>query len=259
MPKGGRLRRIDAAGKDRAIIVGDLHGDLESLRRIEEIFDPDRDLLIFLGDYADRGDRGIEVIEGIDALLDRCGDSVTALKGNHEDYRDGLPYFSPCDLMEEAEWKRGGWREYYDSFLRDFIQRLHLAALLGNALFVHGGISSKIGSANDLDRPTQPVEEDVLWSDPCDGEGEFPNPRGAGVLFGEDVSERVCGALGIGYIVRSHEPMKALDGPFVEHGGRVVTISSTGVYGGEPFALALPAGDLPESGDGLIKYKIPLT
>ncbi|MEM2491884.1 MAG: hypothetical protein QXG96_06845, partial [Candidatus Bathyarchaeia archaeon] len=68
-----------------------------------------------------------------------------------------------------------------------------------------------------------------------------------------------CGALGIGYIVRSHEPMKALDGPFVEHGGRVVTISSTGVYGGEPFALALPAGDMPESGEGLIKYKIPLT
>ncbi len=259
MQKGGRLRRIDPTGRDRVLVVGDLHGDLDSLRRIEGIFDPDRDLLIFLGDYADRGDRGIEVIEGVGELLDAHRDSVTALKGNHEDYRDGLPCFSPCDLMGEAEWKRGGWREYYDSFLRGFLQRLQLAALLGGALFVHGGVSSRIGSLEDLDRPTPTVEEDVLWSDPCEGEGEFPNPRGAGVLFGEDVSERVCRALGIGYIVRSHEPMKALDGPFIEHRGRVVTISSTNVYGGAPFALALPIGDMPASGEGLAKYKIALT
>jgi len=256
-PMGG-LRRIDPAGRERALVVGDLHGDLESFQRIEEAFDPDRDLIVFLGDYADRGDRGVEVIEGVHGLLERHGDSVIALKGNHEDYRDGLPRFSPCDLIEEADWKRGGWERYYGSFLRGFLDKLHLAALLRNVLFVHGGISSKIGSLGDLDRPTPGIEEDLMWSDPYDGLGEAPNPRGAGVLFGEDVSERVCGALGISYIVRSHEPMKALEGPFIEHRGRVATISSTRVYGGVPFILALPIDGLPGSGEGLARYKIAL-
>jgi predicted phosphodiesterase len=254
----GRLKRIDPAGRERVLVVGDLHGDLESFQRVERIFEPGRDLIIFLGDYADRGDRGVEVIEGVDGLLRRYGDSVTALKGNHEDYRDGLPYFSPCDLIDEADWKRGGWRLYYDSFLRGFLDRLHLAAILQNVLFVHGGISSKVGSLGDLDRPPPLVEEDLMWSDPYDGLGEVPNPRGAGVLFGEDVSERVCKALGISYIVRSHEPMKAISDPFIEHRGRIATISSTGVYGGAPFILALPVGGLPEGGEGLAEYRIAL-
>ena len=56
----GRLVQLDPTG--RALIIGDLHGDLESLidifnesaflKRLEQDED---DVLIFLGDYGDRG------------------------------------------------------------------------------------------------------------------------------------------------------------------------------------------------------------
>ena len=49
----------------------------------------------FIGDYADRGDEGVEVIERIFHLLRMYPDRVIALKGNHEVYTDqGQPRFS---------------------------------------------------------------------------------------------------------------------------------------------------------------------
>jgi predicted phosphodiesterase len=258
LPGKSRLRRIDLGGRERVLIVGDLHGDLESYRKVEDFFDPSRDLLMFLGDYADRGSFGVEVIEGVDRLAKRHSSSVVALKGNHEDYRDGAPSFYPCDLIGEAELKRGGWRTYYDSFLRTFLENLHLAAKIGSILLVHGGVSSKLNSLNDLDHPTREVEEAVLWSDPCDTPGEAPNPRGSGVLFGEDVTEMVCRLLGIGYIIRSHEPLKAFKRPLVEHKGRIITVSSTNVYGGLPFILVLPTVNIPANGFDAAKYAVSL-
>jgi hypothetical protein len=43
---------------------------------------------VFLGDYADRGISGTEVLEGVSRLLDRNRENVVLLKGNHEDYTE---------------------------------------------------------------------------------------------------------------------------------------------------------------------------
>jgi len=252
----GKLKIMDCRGASRIIVVGDIHGDYEAFRGVVKLFNPDRDVIVFLGDYADRGDMGVEVIEGVNDLMENYGDRVVALKGNHEDYRDGEPYFQPCTLIYEADVKRGGWSNYYNSFLKRFIGRLPIAALYDGILFVHGGISSKIRSLKDLEDPAPEVEEDVLWSDPWGGFGEHPNFRGAGILFGVDVSESVCRALNVNYIVRSHEPRKALDGPYVEHDGRVVTVSTTRIYGGRPFILSIPTENTPKNGYELMNYVV---
>lgn len=228
-----RLRKI--------AVVGDLHGDFDSLSSLLQSVDPNRDGIIFLGDYADRGPQGVEVIERIHSLMNEHPLNVTALKGNHEDYTDtGGPTFAPCDLIHEARAKRGSWQTYFQEKLKPFTSRLYLAALIpGELLFVHGGISSRITGPNDLRHPTREVETNVLWSDPFDGTGEHPNSRGVGVEFGKDITDNVCSLIGVKRIVRSHEPMKARDGPYYEHNGKVITTSSTNVYGGRPFALTI--------------------
>lgn len=251
----GRLKIIDSENFESIIVVGDIHGDYESFRRIRELFNPDRDIIVFLGDYADRGDMGIEVIEGINELIETYNDRVIALKGNHEDYRNGEPYFQPCTLIYEAEYKRGGWINYYNTFLKSFLNKLYLAAKFQRILFVHGGISSKIKSIKDIENPTPEIEEDILWSDPHPGIGEYPNYRGAGVEFGEDITNEICKILEVDYIIRSHEPRKALNEPYIEHNGRIITISSTRIYGGKPFILQLPAIKPPKDGYEIIKYK----
>ena len=58
----------DTLSKTRNVIVaGDIHGDYASFQRILKQFNSRQDLIVFLGDYADRGPKGIEVIEGIRA------------------------------------------------------------------------------------------------------------------------------------------------------------------------------------------------
>ena len=244
-----RLRELslDVLTEDsRVIVVGDIHGDYESFRGICDLFSPVKDCLIFLGDYADRGLSGVEVIEGVMDLCEKYPIRVIALKGNHEAYtEDGRPTFMPCDLIREVDEKRGGWGNYFRDVLKPFFDTLPLAALvLNKILFVHGGISRRVTDINALRFPSQYVENDVLWSDPFEGEGEQANMRGVGVAFGTDVSGEVCRCLGVERLVRSHQPNKVSDKPCVEHAGRVVTISSTVVYGGKPFVLVLPIKDL---------------
>lgn len=219
--------------------MGDLHGDYEAVKALLRITDPARDILLFLGDYADRGGQGVEVIEAVHSLMTRYPHNVIALKGNHEAYTAlGYPTFSPCDLIEEVTRKRGDWHTYFLRTFQPFLKRLYLAAIIKDELlFVHGGVSRKLLRLADLHHPPVELEKDILWSDPFDGPGEHPNPRGIGVEFGRDVSQHVCHVLGVKKIVRAHEPTKALNGPAYSHEGRIITVNSTNVYKTPPFIL----------------------
>lgn len=67
--------------------IGDIHGCLSHLRRMMEIlepeFVPERDTIIFLGDYVDRGPDPKGVIEYVLELRKELP-RVICLKGNHE-------------------------------------------------------------------------------------------------------------------------------------------------------------------------------
>ena len=71
---------------ERNFIIGDIHGCLEVLKRLMDVLDwhPDRDGLIFLGDYIDRGEDPKGVVDLI-LEISREGRSVQCLMGNHED------------------------------------------------------------------------------------------------------------------------------------------------------------------------------
>jgi len=222
-------------------VVGDIHGDDFVPYSVLRAIDPAKDGIIFLGDYADRGQKGLDVIAIIDSLIKKYPNNIVALKGNHEDYSvNGEPKFHPCDLISEVESKGRSWHRYFQEELKPFIDGLYLAAIIPDeVLFVHGGISSKIKGLDDLKYPTRSIEIDILWSDPFDDRGELPSIRGAGTIFGRDITERVCDSFKIKRIIRSHEPIKAISGPNYEHDRRIITVSSTNAYGGRPFILIL--------------------
>jgi serine/threonine-protein phosphatase PP1 catalytic subunit len=231
-------------GENRIVYaVGDLHGDHGSFRKALALKEREEgSLLLFLGDYADRGPEGVEIITELYRLLDERED-IVALKGNHEDYRDGRPVFSPCDLPSEAEAKYGSWERFYEEVMKGFLGRLHIAAVIGSVLFVHAGISSAIETVDDLAKEEN--EKDILWSDPSAARGEHFNIRGAGITFGEDVTVKVLDSLGLRMLVRSHEPRKAAYGPHLEHGGMVITTNACTSYGEpwEPFVLKVDTMD----------------
>ncbi|MGD2127112.1 MAG: metallophosphoesterase family protein [Desulfobacteraceae bacterium] len=82
---------------ERIFIIGDIHGCLEMLKRLMDKidWDPDKDRLIFLGDYIDRGKDSRGVIDFI-LEISKIAHSVECLLGNHEsillDFLEGRDY-----------------------------------------------------------------------------------------------------------------------------------------------------------------------
>jgi hypothetical protein len=69
----------------RCFIVGDIHGCLDMLKELMAKIDwrPNRDRLIFLGDYIDRGEDSKGVIDFLIDLMN-MSPHVEGLMGNHE-------------------------------------------------------------------------------------------------------------------------------------------------------------------------------
>lgn len=73
-------------GYSRVLAIGDVHGMYEKLIKLMDKirFNPDEDLLIFLGDYIDRGPDPGRCLQYIFALQQQYPDVVFCLMGNHE-------------------------------------------------------------------------------------------------------------------------------------------------------------------------------
>ena len=70
----------------KIFVVGDIHGCFDKLCALMDKIpiDFNRDLLIFIGDYIDRGSSSIEVVDYLVNLKQRLPETIF-LKGNHED------------------------------------------------------------------------------------------------------------------------------------------------------------------------------
>jgi protein phosphatase len=236
----GRLlvigRLIEASPVGEAIVVGDLHGDLESLTSIldssnflKKVEDGKDVLLIFLGDYGDRGIRSPEVYYVVLKLKELFPDNVILMRGNHEGPPDLLA--SPHDLPAHLNRKFGtrGSEAYLK--LRELFNHLYTGVLVkGEVIFLHGGVPSQAKNVDDIayaheKHPRERHLEEILWSDPWEGiSGTIASPRGAGKLFGEDVTSNLLRMLGVIALVRGHESSE--EGYKTNHDNKVLTLFS---------------------------------
>ena len=252
-----RLVTLEPSGE--ALVVGDLHGDLESLtvilkqsRFLEKMANAHDAVLIFLGDYGDRGSKSVEVYYTVLRLKLAFPEQVVMLRGNHEAPKDLLG--SPHDLPAQFRSRFGAdWQVAYQK-TRTLWSYLYNAVYVSDRyLMVHGGVSPEIKSLQDIakaqENQNEAVLEDLLWSDPDeDVQGVALSPRGAGKLFGKSVTEEVLGRLGAKVLVRGHEPVGV--GFKLNHDGKVLTLFSRkgspyfnryGVY------LQVPLSEKPEN------------
>ena len=227
---------IEAPPVGEAIIVGDLHGDLESLMHILEDSNVlgkvsgDRDvLLIFLGDYGDRGSHSPEVYYAVLKLKELFPEHVILMRGNHEGPHDLLA--SPHDLPIHMNRKFGEWGSEAYLKLRELWNHLYTAVLMKERyIFLHGGAPSQANNVTDIayaheKHPREHHLEEILWSDPWEGiKGTIASPRGAGRLFGEDVTNKLLKMLDVKAVIRGHESSE--EGYKTNHSGKVLTLFS---------------------------------
>jgi len=236
----GRL--VEAPPEGEATVIGDLHGHLESLTKIlktssflQKIQRGERSLVIFLGDYGDRGAYSPEVYYIVLKLKESFPNNVVLMRGNHEGPYDLLAH--PHDLPADLHSHFG--EEWFSAYLKlkELFNQLYTAVIVRDrCVMLHGGVPSQAKSLDDLayahvKHPKESHLEEILWSDPEEGiKGTHPSPRGAGKLFGPDMTTDFLAMLNVKALIRGHEP--ADDGYKINHNGRVLTLFSRK---GEPY------------------------
>ena len=242
----GKLAKVIPAGE--VIIVGDLHGDITSLQHILEEtgflgkLKTDYYLLIFLGDYGDRGEQSPEVYYIIMKLKSMFPEHILLMRGNHEGPLDllALPHDLPIHLKNKFG-NRGS--EIYDK-LRTLFNYFYTGVIIPERyILLHGGVPSKARSINDIAyahemHPREPHLEEILWNDPLNNlKGTIASPRGAGKLFGQDITDKFLKMLNVDVLIRGHQSCP--DGYKTDHNQKVLTLfsrkgnpynNSTGAY-----------------------------
>jgi serine/threonine protein phosphatase 1 len=179
--------RKSAAGQ-LVYAIGDVHGCYDLMKTLlrdialdaAERADGRQPVLVFLGDYVDRGPHSSKVMEALVWLMRRRDMDIHLLKGNHEkallDFLDqperGGPWIGfggaetlmsygvqPPKIEGGAEEYRRARDELLErmpaSHLR-LLQKLELMVMVGDYAFVHAGVRPGAGLERQL-------EEDLLW------------------------------------------------------------------------------------------------
>ena len=152
---------------NKIFAIGDIHGAFDRLQHLMQKIPIDlaADILVFIGDYIDRGPGSVEVVDYLLELKKRAPETIF-LKGNHEDmlekYLDGTDRFT---------YLLNGGQKTLDSYLSkndqsdsfpipsdhlDFFKSLRLYHETERYIFVHAGLRPKVPLASQ--RP-----EDMLW------------------------------------------------------------------------------------------------
>ncbi|HEV2678759.1 MAG TPA: metallophosphoesterase family protein [Aliidongia sp.] len=167
----------------RLYVIGDIHGCVEPLDALHELIRHDliltqakEHLIVYLGDYIDRGPSSADVL---DRLIDNPLDNVTAihLKGNHEAMM--MAFFEQPEEVGPKWFAIGGaatvasyglpWRggqelprlaqdlsDRLPKSHHDFLDSLVTQHRLGDFFFVHAGVRPGVPLARQR-------EMDLLW------------------------------------------------------------------------------------------------
>ena len=233
-----RLVNLEPSGE--ALVIGDLHGDFESLTEIfktsgfiEKMRNTQEATMIFLGDYGDRGEKSPETYYLILKLKLAFPRQIVLLRGNHEAPKDLLSV--PHDLPINFQNRFGKtWKQAYDR-IRSLHDCLYNAVYVKDRyLMLHGGISTNMNSIQDIAQAQEnhsSILEDILWNDPDEKvQSVSLSPRGAGKLFGKKVTNEVLDRLNTKILIRGHEASNM--GFKINHDRKILTLFSRK---GEPY------------------------
>lgn len=189
-------------------VCGDVHGQfydlLELFRQGGEI--PTTNY-VFMGDFVDRGHHSVETLQLLLCYKARYPQCMTLLRGNHESRQVTQVY----GFFDECFRKYGSANAW--KYCTEVFDYLSLACLIdGTVLCVHGGLSPDISTIDQIrliERNQEIPHEgpfcDLMWSDPEDIETWAVSQRGAGWLFGSQVTAQFNQINGLQLICRAHQ------------------------------------------------------
>ncbi len=214
-------RLIEIGSVERAVFVGDTHGDLEATNRVCEKYLDARTALVFLGDYVDRGPDSAENLHTLLRLKLERPENLFLLMGNHEGY--AVMPFHPADFWQRLD------HEMFDRYAK-VLSKLPFAASTSNGIIALHGVLPDVEDLpfiNGIEIGGEGWRQ-ITWGDWVDGAGGylgdgFPSGR---PQFGRGWFEMLMSRFGKQVLIRSHQP----DADPLLYGGRCLTIFTSLSY-----------------------------
>jgi len=213
------------------LFIGDTHGDWEATQAILNRYWDTSTVLVFLGDYVDRGPHQLENINLLYTLKLQNPQKIVLLRGNHE-----IPTINRAyGFYQEVQQVYG---DICQQYWLVFAEHPLAAMSATQRLFaVHGGIPQGLASIEEIAdfprevEPAHPITLQLLWNDPKEGVKQFvPSMRGSRMFyFGEEATKTFMSQNNLDLIVRAHEVF--LQGYHEFFQGRIMSLFSCRNYG----------------------------
>ena len=148
--------------KERLLVIGDIHGEYNMLCEVlkKSSYSPERDRLVLLGDYIDRGPNSKKVVKTVKQLV---AEGAIALKGNHEEM--AIQFFRSKNITKRSIYLQNGGENTIRSYsnLKEFKKDVRwfkklpcIKIIKGEYIFTHAGLKPKIA-------PDKQQKRDLLW------------------------------------------------------------------------------------------------
>lgn len=228
----GRLIRLP--GGKTVVFVGDTHGDREATERVLERYLSPEHVIVFLGDYVDRGPDS----EGNLRLLLETKlahtDRIFLLMGNHEGW--AVSSFYPADFWHSMPPDK-------QRLFADTLCELTLAAWHPSGVLALHGALPDVESIEEIEeiQPGSSNWQNITWGDWADVPGYSVGDYFGRPTFGRSFFEETMNRLGLKVLVRSHQPFV----PTFLFDDRCLTIFTSCAYGGTRRTVAVLRPDKP--------------
>jgi len=195
---------IEIKKAKKIIFVGDTHGDLEASQKVITNYLKEGNIIVFLGDYVDRGSYSKENIDFLLEIKVKNPKQIYLLQGNHEGHR--ILKFSPAEFWEslpEEDYKK------YTSI----VEKFPLAVVTDDIIALHG-VLPDVKSLTEINKIKLGSEEwrQITWGDFSDESGEYlgADPFTGRPQFGQDYFFKTMDRFGKKVLIRSHQPTSSL-------------------------------------------------
>jgi len=229
---------LEASNKKDIFVVGDVHGNLNSLKKIYSIIqEKEPKYVVFLGDIVDRGSYQIECLCFVLSLKILYPGKYFLLRGNHETLQMNKYY----GFYQDFNMRFGEKGDFTE--ITSLYNLLPICAIINESILcLHGGVPENTNILNEIKdlkkkelqySPSGSTEEGIfqmLWNDPKEGLSGFMNSfRGDGIkFFGKDVFDEFIEKYNLKFIIRAHEVFPAGYKWFFDH--KLLSIFSSADY-----------------------------
>ena len=225
------------------VIVGDIHGSLETLAYIfKEKGYPPTTRYLFLGDYVDRGTKSCEVLMLLFSLKCLYPNDIYLIRGNHEFRKicDSYGFRNECFNRIKTTYINDicfTGLLFYKAVV-DTFTLLPICAILDNSIFcVHGGITSYVKNRAELLKLKKVgsqlghkdnAQAEMLWNDPDIFTSKYNvSKRGRGSIFGKEAVDEFLSNMNFKLVIRGHQSViNGYDWPFGQKGGILTVFSA---------------------------------